>query len=354
VQSGDIQGLLITGFNADGAQLLQRYVDRYHDVQTAALLFARALPLANAKANGTASGTSLFVAAPGQPNAFPVLREEKGQMWLYEYREFLNRLELFTHRALLDIELGKMYRQQQQQQYQQYLQQHQQQQQLSSTGGGGGGGGGYKAGGGHPSSSQAAGGTSGAVDRKTDADRTMYGIPPHSSSPHIFLRCHFCGSSLPIDSMQKHTHAQFLKKQRPIINCCPNCKKPLPRCYVCLLYMGLLNPQLECARETQRRIRMASERAEEDRDRDRDRDKDYYALSSSKWFIWCQRCRHGGHSVCIEQWFKGQKSAGKRTAAAAPAAASDHRDRDRDRSREGPKICGVNGCNCVCWDAVGL
>ena len=97
-------------------------------------------------------------------------------------------------------------------------------------GGGGGRGGGVNT-----------GGSSSSIDRKTSAARLLYQMPPHSDAPHVFLRCNYCSSSLPSDPLQQQ-QASFFRKQRPLINCCANCKKPLPRCYVCLLYMGLGDP----------------------------------------------------------------------------------------------------------------
>ena len=88
---------------------------------------------------------------------------------------------------------------------------------------------------------QPGGGSSSSIDRKTSAARLLYQMPPHNDAPHVFLRCNYCSSSLPSDPLQQQ-QASFFRKQRPLINCCANCKKPLPRCYVCLLYMGLGDP----------------------------------------------------------------------------------------------------------------
>lgn len=30
-------------------------------------------------------------------------------------------------------------------------------------------------------------------------------------------------------------------------------------------------------------------------------------LSFGRWFLFCQRCRHGGHSSCITAWFNHHK-----------------------------------------------
>lgn len=47
---------------------------------------------------------------------------------------------------------------------------------------------------------------------------------------------------------------------------------------------------------------------------------DQNLFDQGKWFMWCQRCKHGGHAGCLDKWF----SEGSR------------------------RICGVNGCSCKC------
>ena len=116
------------------------------------------------------------------------------------------------------------------------------------------------------------------------------------------------------------------------MSCCAHCKQPLPRCYVCLLYMGLVNPQTELKMAMRRKAgdsvqqqgenkaKSTTEMTEEPRDSTR---YDYHnVLSSGHWFMWCQNCKHGGHANCIDMWFT-----------------------DDDCVR---KLCGVNGCNCRC------
>jgi len=161
----------------------------------------------------------------------------------------------------------------------------------------------------------------------------------HSDFPHVFLRCHYCSSALPVDPMQQQQqqqHTAFLRKQRPIINFCPNCKKPLPRCYVCQLYVGLINPHSEVSRILAQRRRAAdkaaavaaagggSAAAAAAASTDEER-IEQNVLSFGRWLFYCQRCKHGGHASCINDWFSGE---GGHTS-----------------SRD---VCGVNGCACVC------
>lgn len=62
---------------------------------------------------------------------------------------------------------------------------------------------------------------------------------------------------------------------------CPNCRKPLPRCAICLMHMGTTTGD-QC-----------------------NSDGDGLKLVDfSHWFTWCQTCRHGGHASHMIHWFK--------------------------------------------------
>lgn len=153
---------------------------------------------------------------------------------------------------------------------------------------------------------------------------------------------HF-SSSLPVDCMQKqHQTSAWLRRQRPVMNCCPNCKKPLPKCYICLSFMGLMNPQVEVkmtlarrnhrtAQVTQAALECTHGAAGGDNTGDKNavsstikaqRDEHdlqhHNVFDYGKWFIWCQNCKHGGHASCIDSWFNLHD------------------------------VCGVNGCECKC------
>lgn len=75
------------------------------------------------------------------------------------------------------------------------------------------------------------------------------------------------------------TFFSFLK-----LSSCPSCRKPLPRCSLCLMHMGttlglsLQNPTGHACYGWQ-------------------------SKPFSKWFSWCQSCRHGGHTEHLTQWF---------------------------------------------------
>ena len=275
VYNGCLEGLLVTSITGEGVAILQCYIDLFNDIQTVALIVGRNID-ANAQDNQLAS-TEWY--------------------WLQEYRSILNRWELYIDRAMLDVELGKRHR------YNNY-------QLLSRT----------------PKAAVSSGKTSvtsktTSIDRKSGASRVQYTLPIHCDTPHIFLRCHYCSSSLPVDAMNQQQRGEFLRKQKPILNCCPNCKKPLPRCYVCQLYMGLVNPHLEFNRiMNQKRDMVDNSKEKIDSFESK---QEHNVLEFGSWFFFCQRCKHGGHAACIDAWFEGDKSNGR-------------------------SICGVNGCDCNC------
>ncbi len=375
-ETGSVEGLLITGLNQDGTLLLQQYIDRYDDIQTAALLVCRnindALTDLTENKDGSVAGVeNLFI--------------EKS--WLLEYRNLLNQWELFIDRATLDVELGKRQRN-----FQLFNEKRQvsvrnkgesgndnnndnsnegkvsnvsgnapgsasEEDKNNMTEGSGSGNtsGNADASNASSSSTTMTSGTSGASkynkttssallmkkgastatpgDKGRNVKRIMYALPPHNEFPHIFLRCHYCSSSLPVDAMQPSQNTAFLRKQKPVINFCPNCKKPLPRCYVCQLYMGLINPHAEVNRMLSLK-RKNNTNALTTKSENTAKDVEHNVLDLGRWLFFCQRCKHGGHAGCIDSWF--------------------NRNEDEDIEGDGDSInvkrfqCGVNNCSCNC------
>lgn len=80
---GDLEGLLLRGLGPPGVPLLQSYLDRFDDLQTAALL-------------------------AGHMSA--VDRNAEPAQWLQQYRLLLNQREQFIDRANLDVQLGRRHR----------------------------------------------------------------------------------------------------------------------------------------------------------------------------------------------------------------------------------------------------
>ncbi|XP_023223348.1 GATOR complex protein MIOS-B-like [Centruroides sculpturatus] len=133
--------------------------------------------------------------------------------------------------------------------------------------------------------------------------------PSSKPPPHVFVSCNFCGKSVSSYLQmlgQGHCSRPLARLAIPAANksktsCCPGCRKPLPRCALCLTNMG--TPSGSCwRRTTDGKIEM----------------KDKKLSKFSSWFTWCQSCRHGGHSAHIMEWF------------------IDHSE------------CPVTACNCKC------
>lgn len=82
IKRGELEGLILTGLTSDGIDLLQSYVDRTQDVQTAALISSFACP-------------RYFV-------------DERVKHWVDSYRQLLNSWGLFNIRAKFDVSRTKL------------------------------------------------------------------------------------------------------------------------------------------------------------------------------------------------------------------------------------------------------
>eukprot|EP00299_Pterocystis_sp_00344_P003740 c1450_g1_i2.p1 GENE.c1450_g1_i2~~c1450_g1_i2.p1 ORF type:complete len:362 (+),score=67.58 c1450_g1_i2:1-1086(+) len=104
--------------------------------------------------------------------------------------------------------------------------------------------------------------------------------------PQVFAKCSYCGLSI----CRKVTNRSRGTGPRPApshtgtddINpkSCHSCRKPLPRCSVCLLNFGtnvVSNGEIP--------------------------DSGDGSIQFDSWFSWCQSCRHGGHSLHMSEWF---------------------------------------------------
>ena len=70
------------------------------------------------------------------------------------------------------------------------------------------------------------------------------------------------------------------------MSACPSCRKPLPRCAICLMHMGTASGvQVSSASSTRN-------------------EEENKLTEFSNWFTWCQTCRHGGHANHITHWFQ--------------------------------------------------
>ncbi|XP_055386751.1 GATOR complex protein MIOS [Condylostylus longicornis] len=123
---------------------------------------------------------------------------------------------------------------------------------------------------------------------------------PGKTSRSVFLLCSFCGksvSSVLTDDARLRNVSSHVNK----LSSCPSCRKPLPRCSLCLLHMGTTTA-------------ISSQNSPEHES------LGWQSKPFSKWFSWCQTCRHGGHTEHLMEWFQKNTE------------------------------CPVTGCSCKCFD----
>uniref|UniRef100_A0A8C9LA22 Uncharacterized protein n=1 Tax=Pavo cristatus TaxID=9049 RepID=A0A8C9LA22_PAVCR len=151
--AGNLEGILLTGLTKDGVDLMESYVDRTGDVQTAS-----------------------YCMLQGSPSE--VLKDERVQYWIENYRNLLDAWRFWHKRAEFDIHRSKL----------------------------------------DPSSKPLA---------------------------QVFVSCNFCGKSISYSCSaiphQGRGFSQYGVSGSPTkskVTSCPGCRKPLPRCALCLINMG--------------------------------------------------------------------------------------------------------------------
>jgi WD40 repeat protein len=222
-QQGDLEGLAITGLSKPGIKILQSFVDHYTDVQTAALVVSRVI----------------------LPSDWASERKICFE-WVESYRSLLNFWQMWQSRAMFDVDRADLLRR------------------VKARSGGAG----YQRRIPNPRNRQS--------PRPPDPD-----IVPRVPA-QLEARCNYCNSPLSL-KRQEGTTNQWLSKMQPLLNCCPQCRKPLPRCSVCLLSMGSLNPYMELTRARQGPRGIGKNISSPD---------DLTSLSSmnfAEWYTWCMR-----------------------------------------------------------------
>ena len=70
-------------------------------------------------------------------------------------------------------------------------------------------------------------------------------------------------------------------------------------------------------------------------------------INFDRWFLFCQRCRHGGHTHCITSWFDYNSKVSFNLEPLLNCFISFNSIHilQGEQSRS---VCGVNGCNCEC------
>jgi hypothetical protein len=121
--------------------------------------------------------------------------------------------------------------------------------------------------------------------------------PAFKPARQASVTCHFCSKAISGDSLRQDRRGPHQASSRKSSSC-PNCRKPLPRCALCLLHMVATGT-----------------RGLSDTGGGLGGQSDVFG----QWFTWCQSCRHGGHANHIAQWFSSHKE------------------------------CPVTGCSCNCY-----
>jgi hypothetical protein len=199
--TGNIEGIVVSGLSKDGIGILQSFVDRFSDIQTAALIVSR-------------------VVLP------PDWTSERRSCieWVENYRGLLNTWQMWQSRATFDVDRAEVLRRIK----------------VKSTEG------------------VAASGPKTVSYQSRRLQNPNRRQPPRSADPPDFLssipaqldaRCNYCSAPL---GLRQGTASQWLSKMSPVLNCCPQCRKPLPRCAICLLPLGCLNPYMELTRDRSR------------------------------------------------------------------------------------------------------
>lgn len=201
---GNLEGIVLTGLTKDGVDLIESYVDRTGDVQTASYCMLQGSPA-------------------------DVLKDERVQYWIENYRNLLDAWRFWHKRAEFDIHRSKL----------------------------------------DPSSKPLA---------------------------QVFVSCNFCGKSISYSCSsvphQGRGFSQYGVSGSPTkskFTSCPGCRKPLPRCALCLINMG--NP-------------VSSSPGTAKSDEKIDLSKEKKVAQFNNWFTWCHNCRHGGHAGHMMSWFR--------------------------------------------------
>jgi hypothetical protein len=164
LKTGDLEGIFITGLDKRGIAIVSAYLDRCGDVQTAALIVSR-------------------VIVPAEWGYEKRLCTE----WLESYRSLLNNLQLWHSRAAFDVGRNDILRR------------------LNTT--------------------------SCSNTRRTVSSKKTQKIDNETNfPPQIWARCNYCNSSLPLSKLRRQEGIvanSWLSRQKPVLTCCPTCKKPL-------------------------------------------------------------------------------------------------------------------------------
>lgn len=116
--TGNLEGILLTGLTKDGVELMETYVDRTGDVQTASFCMLKVCRLPRARsqrslknvnsASVEAETASIRANLSEQASSGDVLKDPRVQCWIENYRNLLDAWRFWHKRAEFDIHRGKL------------------------------------------------------------------------------------------------------------------------------------------------------------------------------------------------------------------------------------------------------
>ncbi|PNF34608.1 WD repeat-containing protein mio [Cryptotermes secundus] len=131
-------------------------------------------------------------------------------------------------------------------------------------------------------------------NQRAHFDILLSASSPNDKPPQqVFVSCNFCGKSISAQMLgiirNRGAFARLgATLQKVKMSSCPQCRKPLPRCAICLVHMGTPSG-LQNNNSTNSNGRSAASNK---------------MAEFSSWFTWCQSCRHGGHAAHMTHWFR--------------------------------------------------
>jgi len=250
--AGNVEGMTITGIEKKGIFILQSYMDKSADVQSAALITSRVV----------------------FPSEWTAERKAAAE-WLHAYRSLLNRWQMWQSRAMFDVDRSELLRKVKMRQTEVII------------------------------GSSKHGGVRRIPPGRRPGVRSPDPDVQASVPAQLDARCNYCSSPLGLRKQDSHPN-QWLSKMKNVLSCCPQCRKPLPRCAICMLSLGALNPYTELTKRGSSPAQTPDNLAS------------LANLPFAEWFTWCMRCKHGGHAHHLVGWF------------------SKH------------EVCPVSGCDCQC------
>mmetsp|Transcript_31302 Transcript_31302/g.100389 ORF Transcript_31302/g.100389 Transcript_31302/m.100389 type:complete len:1004 (-) Transcript_31302:2-3013(-) len=232
VSTGQLDGLVLTGLTKEAIPLLNKFVENTADLQTASLL------LCCFSADALQEGSSKEPRQGAGNSSMPVW-----ELWLEEYRDLLDRWQLWEVRAVLDIAI---------------------------------------------------------------ADRVLVARKPPAEVHIACSSCGMpITLALKETSQANGGSRQALdanEHNSPTV--CRSCSAELPRCCLCLMPMGCSNVPLSSAEaDFPRLLQVISETPTASSSSEVCRPL-YSRAELDSWFAWCAQCQHGGHVAHLREWFR--------------------------------------------------